>query len=297
VIERPHVIIIGAMKCATSTLHDQLAAQPGIFMSTPKEPNFFSDDGVHAKGLAWYESLFDDAASTDLCGESSTHYTKRPTLPKTIERLREVCPADTRFIYIMRHPVDRLVSHYMHEWSQGVIRSSIDSAVDEHAGLIEYGRYAYQLAPWVEAFGQSRIMPMFFERLVAEPQVTLEQVATFIGHAGMVKWDETCGQRNASSQRLRKSAVRDLIVDNAIARRVRRMIVPVAFRDRIKRLWTMHERPELNAGVRTRLEAIFDEDLAELGAWFDLPLSCGTFTDIARTCTPRWTAVAREMVA
>ncbi len=83
----PNFIIIGAMKSATSTLHNQLAAQPGIFMSTPKEPNFFSDDTVYAQGLAWYHGLFSEAAETDLCGESSTHYTKLPDYPHTIERL------------------------------------------------------------------------------------------------------------------------------------------------------------------------------------------------------------------
>ena len=40
------------MKCGTTTLAEQLAAQPGVFMTTPKEPNFFSDDDVFARGLA-----------------------------------------------------------------------------------------------------------------------------------------------------------------------------------------------------------------------------------------------------
>jgi hypothetical protein len=46
------------MKCATSTLHEQLARQRGVFMSTPKEPNFFSDDEVFAQGKTRYQSLF-----------------------------------------------------------------------------------------------------------------------------------------------------------------------------------------------------------------------------------------------
>ena len=54
----PDFIIIGAMKCATSTLHDQLAEQPGFVMSEPKEPNFFSDEENWAKGLGWYSGLF-----------------------------------------------------------------------------------------------------------------------------------------------------------------------------------------------------------------------------------------------
>ena len=56
----PDFIIIGAMKCMTSTLHEQLAAQPGIQMSMPKEPCYFSDDAVYARGPEWYASLFDE---------------------------------------------------------------------------------------------------------------------------------------------------------------------------------------------------------------------------------------------
>ena len=58
VIHRPDFIVIGAMKSATTTLHEQLARQPGVFMSRPKEPNFFSDDAIYARGWGWYSSLF-----------------------------------------------------------------------------------------------------------------------------------------------------------------------------------------------------------------------------------------------
>ncbi len=77
----PDFIIIGAMKSATTTLHGLLASQPGVFMSTPKEPCFFSDDEVWARGVGWYASLFEAAPAGALLGESSTHYTKLPTYP------------------------------------------------------------------------------------------------------------------------------------------------------------------------------------------------------------------------
>ena len=58
VIHRPDFIVIGAMKSATTTLHEQLARQPGFAMSRLKEPNFFSDDDMYARGWGWYSSLF-----------------------------------------------------------------------------------------------------------------------------------------------------------------------------------------------------------------------------------------------
>ena len=91
VIHRPDFIVIGAMKSATTTLHEQLARQPGIFMSRPKEPNFFSDDAIYARGWGWYSSLFQAADLGSLRGESSTHYTKLPTFPRTVERMVQAC--------------------------------------------------------------------------------------------------------------------------------------------------------------------------------------------------------------
>src|SRR5262249_60849256 len=98
-IHRPDFIVIGAMKSATTTLHEQLARQSGIFMTRPKEPNFFSDDEVRARGWAWYGSLFRPAGAGDLRGESSTHYTKLPTYPRAVERMVRDLPR-LKLIYV-----------------------------------------------------------------------------------------------------------------------------------------------------------------------------------------------------
>ncbi|NEO98895.1 MAG: sulfotransferase [Symploca sp. SIO2E9] len=126
----PNFIIIGAMKCATTTLHEQLARQPGIFMTKLKEPNFFSNDERYAKGINWYLSLLESAKADDLCGQSSTHYTKLPTYSQTIERMYQYLP-DVRLIYVMRHPIDRLKSQYIHEWKKRVISVEINQAIIE----------------------------------------------------------------------------------------------------------------------------------------------------------------------
>ena len=97
----PSLAVIGAMKSGTTTLQVQLAAQTGVFMTTPKEPNFFSDDDVFAKGAGWYKGLFADAAPGDLKGEASTHYTKLPTYPDCLPRLAQMLDAP-RLIYVIR---------------------------------------------------------------------------------------------------------------------------------------------------------------------------------------------------
>jgi hypothetical protein len=283
---KPDFIIIGAMKSATSTLHEQLAAQSGLFMSTPKEPNFFSDEEQFARGLDWYWGLFAGAAAGDLCGESSTHYSKLPRHPKVVERLAEHVP-DAKFVYVMRHPVDRLVSHYVHEWTQRVLDMPIGEALDRHPALVQFSQYAMQLTPYFERFGKERVLPVFFDRLRAHPQQELERVCRFIGYEGKPKWTQMEAQ-NVSSERMRTSPLRDKVVNAPIVSFVRRRFVPQSVRDRIKSLWTMRERPELSDHDRQWLEQLFDEDLAQLGEWLGIELSCANFVEQTRDEARDW---------
>jgi hypothetical protein len=283
----PDFVIIGAMKAATSSLHAQLAAQPGIFMATPKEPNFFSDDDQWARGLDWYRALFAAAPANALCGEASTHYTKLPTLPDALPRLRGTMP-DARLIYMMRHPVDRLVSHYIHGWLERSIDDPIDIAIDRHPELVDYGRYALQIAPWLEAFGPENILPVFMERLVAAPQAELERICAFLGHKGTPVWQDSIGPQNVSEYRLRDSAWRDRIVDDPVIGALRRTLVPRAVRDRIKSAWQMRERPVIGEAALSRITAIYDEELKRLGEMLGTPLDCDSFRQVVREKPLDW---------
>jgi hypothetical protein len=275
----PDFVVIGAMKSATTTLHEQLARQPGIAMSRPKEPNFFSDDPVYARGLDWYRSLFSTAPEGFLCGESSTHYTKLPTYPRTVERMARAL-ARPRLIYVMRHPIDRLVSHYVHERTTGRIVVGLDAAVARHPELIDYGRYSLQIRPYLESFGHEAVLPVFFDRLVRHPQEELERIGRFLGAPGRLLWDHDLGPQNAGRDRLRPSLVREALVQAPVLTPIRRSLVPRAWSRSIKGLWRARiDPPRPSPATLRRLRAAFDEDLAQLGAWLGLPLDCETFTE------------------
>ncbi len=286
-IDGPDFMIIGAMKSATSTLHAQLAANAGFFMSRPKEPNFFSDDEVWSRGLDWYAGLFAGAPSGALRGESSTHYTKLPTHPHTLERLA-ASVRTRRFVYVMRQPIERLVSHYIHEWTQGVYREPIDEALERRPELVDYGCYARQLAPWLARFGRAAVLPVFFERLTAEPDTELNRIARFLGHTGAISWNAALGAQNASRERMRSSALRDALVASPLLTSMRRRFVPRALRERIKARWQMRERPSLLNEARAQAERAFDADLATLGAWLGVDLRCTNFVSVTGQRALEW---------
>ena len=278
---KPDFILIGAMKSATSTLHAQLAQQPGIFMSTPKEPNYFSDDQQYALGEDWYNSLFEAAGPNDLCGESSTHYTKLPDYPHTIERMKKRLDAP-KLVYVMRHPIDRLVSHYIHQWSQRVISCGINEAIDQYQELTAYSCYAMQLQPYIEAFGKENILLTFNEAIRVKPQFELERVARFIGYPGPVTWHETLPSQNVSQQRIRPFPGYGLLVESKIMTFLRQKLIPQSLRDRVKQQLTMQERPVIDEAHQQKLIETFNKDLELLGSWFDRQIDCDNFKQVAR---------------
>ena len=230
------------MKSATTTLHEQLARQPGIFMSRPKEPNFFSDDAMYARGWSWYSSIFRPAGAGDLRGESSTHYSKLPTYPRTVDRLARDLPR-VKLIYVMRHPIDRLVSQYVHEVTAGRIAMELREALVRHPELIDYSRYSMQLQPFLDAYGFAAVLPVFFPRLVSHSQAELERIGRFLGHEGPLIWDAGLKPQNRGKERLRPSPVREVLVQAPVLTTIRHRVVPRRWSQSLQRLWRAASSP------------------------------------------------------
>lgn len=286
-MNKPDFIIIGAMKSATSTLHTQLSQQPGIFMTTPKEPNYFSDDEQYALGDAWYDSLFNDANPNDLCGESSTHYTKLPDYPLTLERMSKRLKSP-KLIYVMRHPIDRLISHYIHQWTQNVFTCDINQAIDKYEELTAYSCYVKQLAPYFEQYGHENVLPVFTEALRVNPQKELERVTNFIGYNGHAVWQDDILEQNVSSQRIRTFKGYDLLIGSSLMTFLRRTLIPKSLRNKVKRGMMMYKRPEINEIHLEKLTSLFDDELAELGAMMDVQLNCDNYKKVTSEIELNW---------
>lgn len=284
----PNFFIIGAMKAATSTLHDQLAAQPGLLLSEPKELYFFSDDDVWDNGLDWYTRHFAAAAATDLCGESSTHYAKLPTYPNTIERIAANV-SDPKFIYVMRQPIDRLLSQYQHMMLEREISMSFDEALQGGVPeLVEYSRYAMQIRPFLDRFGPDSVLPVFFDHMLTHSQTELERVCSFLGYDGSPVWHEQT-ESNITSERLAVSPARDRLKALPLFELARKL-VPDAAIDRVRDRWRAGPAPTMSADQLTSVESIINEDLADLGRLLGTSLTCANFREVTRAQPIEWSS-------
>jgi hypothetical protein len=175
----PNLIVIGGLKCGTTSLHHYLSLHPQISMSRPKELNFFVAELNWDLGPEWYASHFDRSAPVR--GETSPHYTNLPRFAGVAERMHSVVP-HTRILYMVRDPIDRILSHYLHNAGSGYEPRPLEQAVEAPgATYIARSRYAMQLEPYLDCFDRDRILIAAAEDLAAHREQTVQGVFEFCG--------------------------------------------------------------------------------------------------------------------
>jgi hypothetical protein len=174
---------------------------------------------------------------------------------------------------MVRHPIDRLLSHYLHNVGGGYETRELAEAVsDPGSAYVQRGLYAFQLEPYLAAFGAERILVVSREELGAERDSTVRRVFEFCGvEPGFTspefdrEW-ETGSGKGSGGYRLMDKAVR-MPGLRALDRNFDRL--PERLRWRVERM--VHDpdsgeaqKPELDAELRDRLAKVFRPDAARL---------------------------------
>jgi len=173
----PNLIVVGVQKCGTTALHHYLRRHPAVAMSRPKELDFFIEERNWARGLEWYAAHFDPSAPVR--GESSPNYTAVRRFPGVVPRMQRVVPA-ARIVFMVRDPVDRLISHWVHRFTYGRERRALEQVVQDDTYL-ERSQYATQLRPYLEVFPRDRILILEMTELRQRRRETLRRVFEFAG--------------------------------------------------------------------------------------------------------------------
>ena len=266
----PNLVVIGGLKCGTTSLHHYLNLHPEIGMSRPKELNFFVAELNWPLGREWYASHFRQADAVR--GESSPHYTSRPRFQGVAERLAETLP-EARLIYMVRDPIDRMLSHYLHNVGGGYEDRQLPEALaDPDTAYVDRGRYFFQLEPYLEHFDAKRIELVSREELKRDRAATMRRVFGFLGvDEGFSstqferEW-ETGSGKSSGGFRIMDRAVR-LPGLRALDRNFDRL--PESLRWLVERI--VHDpdsgaaaKPELPAELRAGLETLLRDDVGRL---------------------------------
>ncbi len=112
VIERANLFIIGAQKCGTSTLFDNLVKHKNIFGGEIKEKNFFSHEGLFKNGLDYYHNMYPKLSIFNTAPKNSYFLDASPSYLSQKDAADKILKYNpkAKFIVMMRNPVDRAFS-------------------------------------------------------------------------------------------------------------------------------------------------------------------------------------------
>jgi hypothetical protein len=201
----PDFFIVGAPKAGTTALHAALSRHPRLALSGVKEPKYFlcgdappplylgPGDAHSRREWIWqrdhYLALFADAPADVLVGESTPLYLDDPA---ALLRIHDV-KADAKLIAVVRDPVDRAYSNWMHLWSDGLEPEAdfVTAVAMEDArrrrGWAPFwryrslGLYGKQLQHARTLFSPEQIHVLRYRDLVETPDATLASVCDFLG--------------------------------------------------------------------------------------------------------------------
>jgi hypothetical protein len=265
----PNLIVIGAMKAGTTSLHHYLSVHPEVGMSEEKELDFFTERWD--RGPDWYARQFD--AAKPVRGESSTSYTKFPRYAGVPERIRGVVP-EARLVYVVRDPVARMVSHYVHEVAGGreqrPAADALAPASPEQSDYVAFSSYALQLERYLACFDESQVLVLSSEALRRRRRETLARVFAFAGVEPAFWCEAYERELGRADQRVRHTpAARALLrISRTVPRRVRTLLPEHArpVRAYAARTAIPVARPELPADLRAELAAHLRPDAERLRA-------------------------------
>jgi hypothetical protein len=178
---RPNFIIIGAMNTGTTSLHKYLSYHNDIFMSSPKELDFFNIDNNYNKGIAYYKSFFNSSKKRK--GEASPNYTKTNS-DVVAKRMSKDFP-NIKLIYIVRDPVDRFLSQCRyHNLDPNAMYKDYFGEKSFKYDIMISGKYGWHYERFLKYFKKEQILIIHNQDLLNSRRPTIEQVLKFLEVSG-----------------------------------------------------------------------------------------------------------------
>ena len=268
----PDFAVIGAMKSGTSSMHYYLRQHPQIAMSAKKELNFFVEEINWRLGQQWYESHFSAADRRQLCGEASPNYAKWPHFGGVPERMHDLLP-NAKLIYLVRDPVARIVSHYMHNVSRGRFNRDLTHYLEHSAGkhLMATSCYFTQIQRFLRYYRSDQVLIVQSEQLLSERRETLRRVFEFLGVDALFETPKFDMIRHASECKLRRRWAARLLartLGNRCVKPLEKLVSktrPIPWRDAIfSPFFSRIDRPVIGEEVREKLSARLQREVDQL---------------------------------
>jgi hypothetical protein len=268
----PNLVIIGAPKCGTTSLHFYLDQHPAVSMSTTKELRYFNrDDWMETR--EWYEAQFSEF-TTPIRGEATPRYARYPEWRDVPRRMHALIP-EASLIYLVRDPIARCISHWaeVQQWSSRGRTSLNDYLVDYDNPanpIVCASRYATQLEQYLEYFPQEQLLVIDQDALKHARRATLREIFRFLNIDESFDSALFDDERNTRSDKRALTSSTSALWNRVLGPMVRRL--PAASQEPIRRRTLralsqpITERPEIDPAIRPGLEALLGSEAQRLRA-------------------------------
>lgn len=179
-----HIVVVGVEKCGTTSLHAYLSEHPDITSSSNKETFFFNR--YYDRGADWYSSNF-DLANANVALDTTPSYFR---FTEALDRL-ETFPSSKYILFLMRHPVRRAYSFYLHDVNLVVSKGRRSHAeyrrtdfsftqLFEERNDRYFTRYADSIGALRRRFPRDRVCCLALENLRADVPHYRERLGGFL---------------------------------------------------------------------------------------------------------------------
>ncbi|XP_072180130.1 heparan sulfate glucosamine 3-O-sulfotransferase 1-like [Diadema setosum] len=196
----PQAIGIGVEKCGTSALSFFLNSHPNLVHSAPQEIYYWNKR--QNESLDWYRDQMPVSSKYEVTMEKTPSYIFDVSAPS---KIKAVMP-DTKFIVIIRDPVVRAVSDYLHllhiGWPEffiprvappgqealcylnttfegSVVRPN--GEVNSDNAILVHGAYVIYLREWLKVFPRNQFLMIDGDAFIKNPLPALQEMETFLG--------------------------------------------------------------------------------------------------------------------
>ena len=193
----PNFMCIGAAKSGTTSLYDILRQHSDVYIPDFKEPHFFDVPDNYIKGVEWYSKAYYKRVKNEKCiGDFTPTYFFDKEAPK---RIYSDLGRDVKFIIILRNPVDRAYSQYLHMKRDRFELLSFKEALSYESEMlneankkqdylskirfsyVQQGLYAQMLSEYFKYFPKENFLILNFEQeFVGQRKESIKNILLFL---------------------------------------------------------------------------------------------------------------------
>ena len=283
-INLPNLLIVGAAKCGTTSLHNYLKQHPDIFMSEHKEPHFLINSEIGERRvhkavttLEMYEKMFETERGYRYKGESSVMYLAFPEF--SINNIKKYLTPDVKIIIMLRNPIERAFAGYLHNLrynpSEDLSFEEAFNKSEERYHQVEdmtpdtrylhVGRYTSQVESFMNTF-KNNVHVIIFDDYVNDIDVCLSNVFDFLEVARISI--DTSKRHMVGGWVFKNRFLRNLVIPENNFKSLFKSFLPnkkarEVLKQKIMKISTV-DTPHLSVEMREKLIEYYRNDISDL---------------------------------